>query len=181
MNFAPTTLPDVIVIEPRVFEDERGFFMETWNSRSFEAAGLNQQFVQDNHSGSSRGTIRGLHFQIEQAQGKLVRVTSGEIYDVAVDLRRSSVTFGLYVGVVVSAENRRSVWIPPGFAHGFQVLSEYCDVVYKCTEFYAPQHERTLLWNDPEVGIDWPLKDEPPMLSRRDAEGLALKDTAGYP
>jgi len=181
MNFAPTTLPDVIVIEPLVFEDERGFFMETWNSRSFEAAGLNQQFVQDNHSGSSRGTIRGLHFQIEQAQGKLVRVTSGEIYDVAVDLRRSSATFGRYVGVVVSAENRRSVWIPPGFAHGFQVLSEYCGVVYKCTEFYAPQHERTLLWNDPDVGVDWPLKDEPPMLSRRDAEGSALKDTAGYP
>lgn len=155
MKFQRTELPDVVLIEPTIFRDDRGFFMETYHRQRFVEGGIDAVFVQDNLSRSTRGTVRGLHFQIQQAQGKLVHVLAGEIFDVAVDLRRSSPTFGRWVGVTLSENNRRAVYIPPGFAHGFCVVSETADVFYKCTDFYAPQHERTLLWNDPVVGVDW--------------------------
>jgi dTDP-4-dehydrorhamnose 3,5-epimerase len=175
MNFIPTEIPDVILIEPRVFGDERGFFMETYRASLFVEAGLPQQFVQDNHSGSRRGALRGLHYQIHQAQGKLVRVVAGEIFDVVVDLRRSSPTFGKWVGVSLSAQNRLQMWIPAGFAHGFYVTSAWAEIVYKTTDYYAPQWERTLLWNDPDLGIAWPLLgDEQPTLSAKDVQGKRL-------
>jgi dTDP-4-dehydrorhamnose 3,5-epimerase len=157
MIFKPTRLPEVVLIEPKVFGDSRGFFMETWEARKFADGGIQASFVQDNHSRSSRGVLRGLHYQLRHTQGKLVRVAEGEVFDVAVDVRKSSPTFGQWVGEYLSADNRRMLWIPPGFAHGFVVLSERVDFLYKCTDYYDPSSERTLLWNDPEIGIEWPL------------------------
>ena len=179
MQITPTALPDVKLIEPRVFGDDRGFFFESWNRRTFAAAGIDMDFVQDNHSRSRRGVLRGLHYQIEHAQGKLVRVTEGEVYDVAVDLRRSSPGFGRSVGCVLSAVNRRMLWIPPGFAHGFLVLSENAEFLYKATDYWFPEHERTLLWSDPALRIDWPLSGEP-TLAPKDAAGRLLADADVY-
>ncbi len=176
MEFHSTAIPEVILIRPQVFEDERGFFMEVFHSERFAVAGIKTTFVQDNHSGSKQGTLRGLHYQIRQAQGKLVRVIVGEIFDVAVDLRRSSPTFRRWVGHILSAENRLQMWIPPGFAHGFYVMSPWAEVLYKTTDYYAPQWDRTLLWNDSELGIAWPLIDgKPPLLSAKDAAGMPLR------
>jgi len=175
MEFERTTIPDVIVLQPKVFGDERGFFMETFRADDFVASGITESFVQDNHSGSQQGILRGLHYQIRQAQGKLVRTVAGEIFDVVVDLRRSSPTFGRWVGVLLSAKNKKQLWIPPGFAHGFYVLSEWAEVVYKTTDYYAPEWERSLLWNDPALGIEWPLLDgRPPVLSEKDSHGKLL-------
>ena len=179
MQISPTALPDVLLVEPKVFGDERGFFFESWNRRAFAAAGIDVDFVQDNHSRSDRGVLRGLHYQIEHAQGKLVRVTAGEVFDVAVDLRRSSAAFGRYVGVVLSAANRRMLWIPPGFAHGFIVLSENAEFLYKATDYWYPQHERTLLWSDPGLAIDWPLAGAL-TLAAKDAAGRLLADADVY-
>ena len=177
MNIQKTAIPDVLIIEPKVFTDERGFFMETFHARRFVEHGLPQNFVQDNHSGSKRGTLRGLHYQIRQAQGKLVRVVAGEVFDVAVDLRKSSPTFGQWAGTHLSVENKMQLWIPEGFAHGFIVLSDWAEVIYKVTDFYASEWQRTLLWNDPELGIEWPLLDGmPPILSAKDAQGKPLRD-----
>lgn len=174
MNFAPTEIGDVLICEPRVFKDERGFFFESWNTRIFnQAVGSDVQFVQDNHSRSARNVLRGLHYQINQPQGKLIRVTRGRIFDVAVDLRKSSPSFGRWVGVELSEENCRQIWIPAGFAHGFLVLSESADVLYKATDYYAPEHERCVVWSDPQIGIAWPLRGEP-VLSRKDSAGQPL-------
>ncbi len=176
MAFSPTTIPEVIIITPKVFGDHRGFFMETYQTIKFAAGGITASFVQDNQSGSQQGTLRGLHYQIRQAQGKLVRVTSGEIFDVAVDIRRSSPTFGQWVGVALSAENKRQLWVPPGFAHGFYVLSERAEVFYKATDYYAPQWERTIMWDDPDLGIEWPLlPGTEPLLSGKDRLGKHLR------
>lgn len=175
MKFIPTAIPDVILIEPRVYEDERGFFLESYQKKTFQEAGIDGDFVQDNHSSSRQGVLRGLHYQVRQAQGKLLRAVAGEIYDVAVDLRRSSSTFGQWVGIVLSAEAKNQLWVPPGFAHGFYVLSPRAELFYKTTDYYAPQWERSLLWNDPELGILWPLLDgTPPTLSAKDEAGLPL-------
>ncbi len=177
MQFMPASIPDIILIQPQVFGDERGFFMETYRAQRFAEQGMAFNFVQDNHSGSRQGTLRGLHYQIRQPQGKLVRVVVGEIFDVAVDLRRKSPTFGHWVGVTLSAQNKLQVWIPPGFAHGFYVLSEWAEVVYKTTDYYAPQWERTLLWNDPDVDIQWPLLNgQFPLISPKDAQGKPLRE-----
>ena len=174
MKVERASIPDVLLLEPKVFGDARGFFFESYNRRSFAAAtGLDVEFVQDNQSRSRRNVLRGLHYQIRQAQGKLVRVASGEIWDVAVDLRRSSVSFGRWVGAKLDAESHRMMWVPPGFAHGFVVLSEQADVLYKATDFYAPEHERTLLWNDPALGISWPLAGEP-LMTDKDRRGVPL-------
>jgi dTDP-4-dehydrorhamnose 3,5-epimerase len=171
----------VLVLEPRVFGDERGFFMEAFNRRTFaEAVGADIEFVQDNHSGSLQNVLRGLHYQIENAQGKLIRVVQGEIWDVAVDIRRSSPTFGKHVAATLSAENRRMIWIPAGFAHGFVTRAEWNEVLYKATDYWAPQHERTLLWSDPELRISWPLEGEP-VLAKKDAEGRSLREAEVYP
>jgi len=180
VNVTPTALPDVLLIEPRVFSDERGFFFESWNRRAFADAGLDATFVQDNHSRSLRGVLRGLHYQIEHAQGKLVRVCEGEVFDVAVDIRRSAPSFGRWVGIHLSARNRRMLWIPPGFAHGFLVLSEAAEFLYKTTDYWYPEHERTLLWNDPALGIDWPLAGAP-RLAPKDATGRPLAAADLYP
>lgn len=175
MEFVPTTLPDVVLIKPKVFDDPRGFFMETYREDRFIANGISQQFVQENHSASGKGVLRGLHYQIRQTQGKLVRVISGEIFDVAVDIRRSSPTFGQWVGIILSAENKHQLWVPGGFAHGFYVLSERAEVVYKVTDYYAPEWERCILWNDPQIGIDWQLSnDVAPVLSQKDLNGTPL-------
>lgn len=171
----PTSLPDVLVLEPRVFGDERGFFLESYNERVFAGLGINERFVQDNHSSSARNVVRGLHYQIKQPQGKLVRVIVGEIVDVAVDLRRSSANFGKSETVRLSGENKRMLWIPCGFAHGFRVVSNSAHVVYKTTDYYAPEHERTLAWNDPELKIDWQLEGEP-IVSAKDQRGVPLRD-----
>ncbi|WGZ96029.1 MAG: dTDP-4-dehydrorhamnose 3,5-epimerase [Candidatus Thiothrix putei] len=172
MKLIPTHIPDVKIIEPTVFGDARGFFMETWNSETLVSLGLNLTFVQDNHSRSGQGILRGLHYQLQQTQGKLVRVTTGAVFDVAVDLRQSSPTFGQWFGIELSADNHRMLWIPPGFAHGFYVLSESADFLYKCTEPYAPQYDRCLHWNDSTIGIQWPLVNgEMPQLSAKDAAG----------
>jgi len=177
MKFTPTRIPDVVLIEPKVFGDHRGFFMETWQQRVFAEAGIDQAFVQDNHSKSAQGILRGLHYQLKHPQGKLVRVISGEVFDVAVDLRKGSPTFGQWVGEHLSAENRRLLWVPAGFAHGFYVISESAEFLYKCTEFYAPEHERAILWNDPTVAIDWPLVGgAAPVLSAKDANASLLQD-----
>ncbi len=182
MEFLPTALPDVVLIKPRVFADARGFFMETWETGKFALAGLDLKFVQDNHSDSIKGVLRGLHYQIKQPQGKLMRVVAGEVYDVAVDLRRSSPTFGKWVGVYLSAENRQQLWVPPGFAHGFLVTSTTAEFVYKCTDFYAPHHERSLRWNDADIGIRWPLAPgESPLLSEKDKSGKPLRGADVYP
>lgn len=172
MKFTPTAIPDIILIEPKVFSDSRGFFLEAFHYDKYAAAGIKAHFVQDNHSGSRSGTLRGLHYQIQQSQGKLVRVIAGEIFDVAVDLRKKSPTFGRWVGFNLSASNYQQLWIPPGFAHGFYVLSEWAEILYKTTDVYAPQWERTLLWNDPDLGIAWPLVDgAAPILSEKDRLG----------
>ncbi len=177
MEFIPTQIPDVVLIKPKLFEDARGFFLETYRDDKFSEAGIREKFVQENHSGSQRGVLRGLHYQIKHAQGKLVRVVSGEIFDVAVDIRRGSPTFGQSVGMILSAENKCQLWIPPGFAHGFYVLSETAEVVYKVTDYYAPQWDRTILWNDPQLGIKWPLLDgKQPFLSQKDANGKKLTE-----
>lgn len=172
MNFVPQTIPEVILFEPKVYGDERGFFFESFNHAQFEAAvGHRVQFVQDNHSKSSRGVLRGLHYQIQQAQGKLVRVVQGEVFDVAVDIRRSSPTFGRWVGALLNSGNKKQLWVPPGFAHGFVVLSETAEFLYKTTDYYAPAHERSLLWNDPALAIEWPI-DFAPILSAKDQNAL---------
>ncbi len=182
MNVSPTSIPDVRLIEPIVRTDARGFFLETWHAARYAEAGIDLPFLQDNHSRSVRGTLRGLHYQIEQAQGKLVQVVTGRAFDVAVDLRRGSPTFARWVGVELSEENHRQLWIPPGFAHGFYVLSAQADVVYKCTAPYAAEHERTLRWDDPAIGIAWPFAGrDPPLLSPKDAAGLPLRAAPLYP
>ncbi len=178
-----SALPEVLVLQPQVFRDARGFFLESFNQREFaRATGLDAVFVQDNHSRSQRGVLRGLHYQMQQTQGRLVRVLAGEVFDVAVDLRRSSPHFGRWVGEVISAENQRQIWIPPGFAHGFLVLSDVADFAYKTTDYYAPEHERSLLWNDPALGIDWPLaQGQSPILAAKDAHATPLAQAPCYP
>ncbi len=175
MKVIPTRIPDVLVIEPRVFGDERGFFYESWNRQALAEQGLEVEFVQDNHSRSQRGVLRGLHYQIQHSQGKLVRTVLGSVYDVAVDLRESSPTFGHWVGMELSADNKRMLWIPPGFAHGFYVTSEAAEFLYKTTDYWFPEHERTLAWDDPKLGIDWPVGDSQPSLSAKDAEGIPFE------
>lgn len=172
MQVVTTEIPDVKLVVPRVFEDARGFFYESWNARTYQAAGIDAAFVQDNHSRSVRGVLRGLHYQIQHAQGKLVRVVSGEVYDVAVDLRRASPTFGRHVARVLSAANRHELWVPAGFAHGFVVLSDAAEFLYKTTDYWYPEHERTLLWNDPALRIAWPVAQ--PILAPKDAAGVPL-------
>jgi len=174
MNATPLAIPEVILFEPKVFGDDRGFFFESFNQARFEAAvGYSVNFVQDNHSRSARNVLRGLHYQIRQPQGKLVRVTQGEVFDVAVDLRRSSPTFGKWVGAILSADNKKQLWVPEGFGHGFVVLSESAEFLYKTTDFYAPEHERCIIWNDPDLGIEWPVEGEP-ILSGKDQQGVAF-------
>lgn len=181
MKVEPTSIPDVLIIEPQVFGDERGFFMETWNAESFRGLGLDVEFVQDNHSRSNRGTLRGIHYQLPRPQGKLVRVTAGSVFDVALDMRRSSATFGQWAGVELSAENKRMLWIPAGFGHGFLALEDGTDFVYKCTDYYSPQDECCLRWNDPEIGIDWPLNGITPVLSAKDSAGVCFTSADTYP
>lgn len=174
MQAIPTAIPEVLIIEPKVFGDARGFFFESYNARAFvQATGLDLNFVQDNHSRSARGVLRGLHYQLKQPQGKLVRVVRGSVYDVAVDVRKSSPTFGRWVGVELSESNQRELWVPAGFAHGFLVTSESADFLYKTTDYYAPEHERCIAWNDPAIGIEWPL-DGAPVLSAKDQQGVPL-------
>jgi dTDP-4-dehydrorhamnose 3,5-epimerase len=181
MKCIPTAIPDLLILEPRVFGDARGFFMESFNARTFaEVTGLELEFVQDNHSRSQKGVLRGLHYQLKQAQGKLVRVTQGRVFDVAVDMRKSSATFGQWAGVELSGENHRQFWVPPGFAHGFVVLSDSADFLYKTTDYYAPEHERCLRWDDPTVGVAWPLAGLTPQLSAKDQAGLAFADCETY-
>jgi len=180
MKVSATALDGVKLIEPRVFGDERGFFMESWNARAFAEAGIDAAFVQDNHSRSRKGVLRGLHYQLEHAQGKLVRCATGEVFDVVVDLRRSSVTFGRAFGVALSSDNRRMLWVPPGFAHGFLVMSDFADFLYKTTDFWYPEHERTLLWNDPALGIGWPSLDGELVLTPKDAAGTPLAAASVY-
>ena len=175
MNVIPTTIPDVKIIEPKVFGDERGFFYESFNARALrDLVGIDQEFVQDNHSKSVKGVLRGLHYQIEQAQGKLVRTVVGEVFDVVVDIRKNSSTFGQHVAVFLSAQNKRMLWVPVGFAHGFLVTSDVAEFVYKTTDYYAPRHERSLLWNDPALRIEWPLAGAIPQLKKADAEARPL-------
>ena len=182
MEFEPTSIPDVVLIRPKVFGDPRGYFFESCEERKFAAAGLDVKFVQDNHSRSARHILRGLHYQIQQAQGKLVRVVTGAVFDVAVDIRRSSPTFGRWVGVTLSEENHNMLWVPPGFAHGFVVLSESADFLYRCTDFWAPQYERAIQWNDPDLAIAWPLPaGAVPVLSTKDAAAKRFKDAEYFP
>ena len=174
MQVVKTAIPDVLILEPKVFGDDRGFFFESFNQQTFQnLTGVNAQFVQDNHSKSAANVLRGLHYQIEQAQGKLVRVTAGEVFDVAVDIRRQSATFGKWIGVLLSAENKRQLWVPPGFAHGFVVLKDNTEFLYKTTDYYAPQHERCIRWDDPTIAIEWPTT-QAPILSGKDQQGIAL-------
>ncbi len=181
MKVLRTEIPEVLILEPKVFGDERGFFFESYNKRAFrEATGLDVEFVQDNHSRSRSGVLRGLHYQIRQPQGKLVRVSAGEVYDVAVDLRRSSSTFGKWVGFTLDAGSKRMAWIPPGFAHGFLVVSEYAEFLYKTTDYYAPEHERTVRWNDARLGVAWPLRGEP-ILAAKDAAAPGFAEAEVYP
>ena len=181
MNFIPLEIPEVVLIQPRLFKDERGFFLETWRRDEFAAAGIASEFVQDNHSGSVQGVLRGLHYQIRQAQGKLLRVVAGEIFDVAVDIRHNSPTFGRAVSAVLSAERREMLWVPPGFAHGFYTLSGFAELLYRTTDYYAPQWERSLLWNDPALSIDWPLVDgQAPILAAKDAAARPLIEAECY-
>ena len=175
MKATPTRIPDVLLIEPKIFGDDRGFFFESFNRRAFhEATGLDVDFVQDNHSKSARNVLRGLHYQLAQSQGKLVRVTQGEVFDVAVDIRHGSPTYGQWVGEILSAENKKQLWIPAGLAHGFVVLSETAEFLYKTTDYYAPQHERCIAWNDPDLAIAWPIEGQP-LLSAKDAAGIAFR------
>jgi dTDP-4-dehydrorhamnose 3,5-epimerase len=181
VQITPTSIPDVLLIEPRVIGDSRGFFLETYREDVLARAGIRQRFVQDNHSGSRKGTLRGMHYQMRQPQGKLVRVVAGEVFDATVDMREGSPTFGDWAAERLSMENRRMLWIPPGFAHGFYVLSDWAEVVYKATDYYAPDAERILIWNDPTVGIEWPLSDGPaPTLSAKDAQGLRFLEAEVY-
>lgn len=173
MKFQATRLADVLIVEPDVHRDERGFFMETWQRNKFAQGGIDYDFLQDNHSRSVKGTLRGLHYQIRQPQGKLVRATQGTVFDVAVDIRKGSATFGQWVGEYLSSENQRMLWVPPGFAHGFYVLSELAEFQYKCTDLYAPEHERCIRWDDPDLGIEWPLEGRP-MVSEKDQRGSLL-------
>lgn len=176
MNVIQTSIPDVLIIEPEIFGDERGFFYESYNQKALaEQACITQNFVQDNHSRSARNVLRGLHYQVKHPQGKLMRVTVGEAFDVAVDIRRSSPTFGKWVGIILSAENKRQLWVPEGFAHGFVVLSDFAEFLYKTTDYYAPEHERSIVWNDPDLAIDWPLEGEP-LLSLKDSKGQSFKE-----
>jgi dTDP-4-dehydrorhamnose 3,5-epimerase len=179
MRVVPTAIPDVLVVEPRVFGDQRGFFFESWNRSALREAGIDADFVQDNHSRSARGVLRGLHYQIRHPQGKLVRVVAGEVFDVAVDLRRGSPTFGRHVAITLSAENKRMLWVPPGFAHGFCVTSESADFLYKTTDYWHPEHERTLLWSDPALGIAWPV-DGAPLVAAKDAAGAPFATAELY-
>lgn len=182
MKITPLAIPDVLLLEPTVHSDQRGFFFESFNLAVFERAlGRPVQFVQDNHSRSEQNVLRGLHYQVQQAQGKLVRVVQGEVFDVAVDLRRSSPTFGQWVGEYLSAQNKRQLWIPEGFAHGFLVLGDSAESLYKTTDYYAPEHERCIAWNDPQLAIAWPLQGQTPVLSPKDAKGAAFKDAAPFP
>lgn len=184
MNCIHTEIPEVCIVEPRVFGDARGFFFESFNRKAFaDAVGVDVDFVQDNHSRSARGVLRGLHYQIENPQGKLVRVTFGEVFDVAVDLRRSSATFGRWVGAIISAENRRQMWVPAGFAHGFVVLTEFAEFLYKTTEYYSPVHERAILWNDPDLAIHWQLPDgiDEPLLSTKDRQASPFATAEKFP
>jgi dTDP-4-dehydrorhamnose 3,5-epimerase len=181
MQFTKLDLPEVVLIEPSVFEDQRGFFLESYHKEQFAAAGLGVDFVQDNHSGSRQGSLRGLHYQVRQAQGKLVRLVAGEAFDVAVDLRRSSPSFGRWIGVNLSAQKKNQLWIPPGFAHGFYVLSPWAEVLYKATDYYAPEWERSLLWNDPAIGIHWPIPaGQAPLVSEKDGRGAPLSKAEVY-
>lgn len=181
MKVIETAIPEVLIIEPEVYTDDRGFFLETFNARDFkQATKLNVDFVQDNHTRSQKGVLRGLHYQIEQPQGKLVRALHGKVFDVSVDIRKSSSTFGTWVGVEISDENKRQVWIPQGFAHGFFVLSESADFLYKTTDYYAPEHERCIYWNDPTIGIEWPFQNKP-RLSDKDRGGLSLLQADVFP
>ena len=181
MIVTPTALPEVLVLEPKVFGDARGFFYESYNQRALrDATGLNVDFVQDNHSRSAKNVLRGLHYQLAQAQGKLVRAVVGSVFDVAVDIRKQSPNFGRWVGVELSAENKKMMWVPPGFAHGFLVLSDFAEFLYKTTDYYAPQHERAILWNDPAIGVQWPLVGEP-LLSNKDQAAQRLKDAEVFP
>lgn len=180
MKLINSSLPEVLIVEPRVFGDERGYFHESYNERELEKLGLRAHFVQDNHSRSARNVLRGLHYQVRQVQRKLVRVTAGEIYDVVVDVRRSSPTFSKWVANVLSAENRRMCWVPSGYAHGFLVVSDYAEVQYKTTDYWAPQHERCVIWNDHDIGIPWPLTGEP-VLSQKDRVGLPLREAEVFP
>ena len=181
MKVVRTSIPELLILEPRVFGDARGFFMESFNARTFaEVTGLETDFVQDNHSRSQRGVLRGLHYQLRQAQGKLVRVVSGRVFDVAVDMRRSSPTFGRWEGVELSEDNHRQFWVPPGFAHGFVVLSETADFLYKTTDYYAPEHERCLAWDDPTVAVDWQLEGIEPLLSAKDRVGKSLAEAEAF-
>lgn len=182
MEFEPTRIPEVVLIRPRVFGDARGYFFESWEQRKFAAAGLDKTFVQDNHSHSSRGVLRGLHYQITQPQGKLVRVATGTVFDVAVDIRRRSPTFGQWAGAVLSEENHCMLWVPPGFAHGYVVLSDSADFLYRCTDFYSPRDERSIRWNDPELSIDWHIPEgSVPVLSDKDAAALSFRDAEYFP
>jgi dTDP-4-dehydrorhamnose 3,5-epimerase len=181
MQFEPMSIPEIILITPQVFGDERGFFMETYQAQRFGAAGLPFIYVQDNHSGSQHGTLRGLHYQLRQPQGKVIRVLIGEIYDVAVDLRRWSPTFGQWVGVELSAKNRSGLWVPPGFAHGFYVVSDWAEVSYKATDYYTPEWERSILWNDPTLNIPWPIPaGEEPTISAKDKMGRLFSEAEAY-
>ncbi|TRM54261.1 dTDP-4-dehydrorhamnose 3,5-epimerase [Achromobacter sp. LC458] len=181
MKATPQAIPEVVLFEPKIFGDDRGFFFESFNSKVFtQAIGHEVQFVQDNHSKSVRGVLRGIHYQIQQAQGKLVRVTQGTVFDVAVDLRKSSPTFGKWVGAELSAENKHQLWVPPGFGHGFVVLSDTAEFLYKTTDYYAPEHERCIIWNDPALAIDWRIQDEP-KLSAKDSQGKPLSESHVYP
>lgn len=177
MQITATAIRDVKIIEPIVFGDERGFLMETWHKQRFADQGIESEFVQDNHSKSTQGILRGLHYQIQQTQGKLVRVIAGEVFDVSVDIRKQSPTFGQWVGVFLNSDNKKMLWVPPGFAHGFYVTSESAEFVYKCTDYYAPEYERSIVWDDPDLAIDWPLVNgQLPQLSAKDASGDRLKD-----
>ena len=182
MEFERTAIPEVVLIRPKVFGDPRGYFFESWEESKFAAAGLDVKFVQDNHSRSARNILRGLHYQIQQTQGKLVRVVTGAVFDVAVDIRRGSPTFGRWVGVTLSEENHHMLWVPPGFAHGFLVLSESADFLYRCTDFWAPPHERAIAWNDPDLNITWPLPSgSQPILSAKDAVARSFRDAEYFP
>ena len=182
MEFEPTAIPEVVLIRPKVFGDPRGYFFESWEERKFAAAGLDVKFVQDNHSRSARNILRGLHYQVQQPQGKLVRVVTGAVFDVVVDIRRSSPTFGRWVGATLTEENHHMLWVPPGFAHGFVVLSESADFLYRCTDFWAPPHERAIAWNDPDLNIAWPLPEgSQPILSAKDAVAKSFRDAEYFP
>ena len=181
MKIIVSNIPDILVFEPTVYSDGRGYFMETWRQSVFDAQGIDAGFVQDNQSKSNRGTLRGLHYQLNRPQGKLARVVSGEVFDVAVDLRKSSAYFGRWIGILLSAENKKQLWIPPGFAHGFYVMSESAELLYKCTDYYDPEDDHSLLWNDETVGIDWPLLDSKPLLSDKDKNAPRLLEATVYP